>query len=55
MTTTEINKYIKEMNQFSKETSASPQKAKKFLSKTGIYTSTGKLTNHYKAGNKDTK
>jgi len=48
MTDKEIDRYIRDMKDFSKKTSSSNQKTRKFLEKTGIYTRSGNLTTHYK-------
>jgi len=48
MTNKEIDIYIEEIKNFTKELSLSKEKSKEFLDKTGIYTPTGRLTKNYK-------
>lgn len=48
MTNKEKKDYIKEMKAYTKKVTSSPEKAKEFLSKTGVYTKNGNLTKHYK-------
>jgi hypothetical protein len=50
MTKNEIKEYIKDMKEYTKKVTSSPQKAKEFLSKTGVYTKKGKLSQNYSEG-----
>lgn len=42
-----IKDYIKEMKAYTKKVISSPEKAKEFLNKTGVYNSDGSLSKNY--------
>lgn len=48
MTVKEIKQSVKKMENFSKKTSSSKEKARKVLIEAGIYTPTGKLAKPYR-------
>jgi hypothetical protein len=48
MTQKETEEYIKDMKKFTKKVSASKNKSKAFLEKTGVYSRKGNLNQHYK-------
>jgi hypothetical protein len=47
MTAKEISSFVKEMKKNAQKVSSSAAASRKFLSKTGIYTKTGKLKKQY--------
>ena len=48
MTAKETEVYIKDMKKFTKKVSASKDKSKEFLEKTGVYSKKGNLNQPYK-------
>lgn len=48
MTEKEKQEYIKEIKEYTKEITSTPEKAKEFLLKTGVYTANGNLKRVYK-------
>lgn len=48
---TDMEKYIKEMKVYTKKVTSSPEKAKDFLSKTGVYNADGSLHKNYGGAN----
>jgi len=48
MTSKETEEYIKDMKKFTKKVSASKEKSKEFLEKTGVYSKKGNLNQPYK-------
>jgi hypothetical protein len=48
MTPKETDAYIKDMKKFTKKVSASKDKSKQFLEKTGVYSKKGNLNQPYK-------
>lgn len=47
MTTREINTQVKEMRKFAAEIKKSPERAREFLHKTGMYTRNGNLKKQF--------
>jgi len=48
MTTREINTQVREMRKFAAEIRKSPEKARSFLHKTGMYTKNGNLKKQFR-------
>ena len=47
MTTREVNTEVKEMRKFAQEIQKSPERAREFLHKTGMYTAKGNLKRQF--------
>lgn len=48
MTARDVDRQVKEMKKFARETSKSPEKAREFLYQTGMYTKTGNLKKQFR-------
>lgn len=48
MTAKQTEQIVKEMKEFARKTASSPDKAREFLAKTGVYTKKGQLKKQYK-------